>query len=78
MAEIIKTFEVFVGLGKVKVEYDLYCGDMEHFSFYGKGVSETGYRSHFFCKSEMKEGETIEQYAQRVALELNRELQHKK
>ena len=43
------TFEIKVGGQTVKVEYDgiSYGNIVIHFSFYGKNISGTGYRSYF-------------------------------
>jgi hypothetical protein len=47
--KIKDTFEISVGGQTVKVEYDgiSYGNIVIHFSFHGKNISSTGYRSHF-------------------------------
>jgi len=47
--KIKDTFEIQVGGKTVKVEYDgvSYGNIVIHFSFHGKNISSTGYRSHF-------------------------------
>src|ERR1035437_2778366 len=47
--KIKDTFEIQVGGKAVKVEYDgvSYGNIVIHFSFHGKNISSTGYRSHF-------------------------------
>lgn len=45
---------------------------MHHIEFFSHKVSDTGYRSEFFANEDMLEGETEEQFALRLALELNR------
>jgi hypothetical protein len=43
------TFEISVGGQRVKVDYDgiSYGNIVIHFSFHGRDISSTGYRSHF-------------------------------
>lgn len=42
------TFEINVGGQAVKVEYDgVFYGIVLHFSFYGKNISSSGFRSYF-------------------------------
>ena len=48
------TFEIIIGGQRVKVEYDgiSYGNIVIHFSFHGKNISSTGYRSHFLFTEE--------------------------
>ena len=46
-------FEIIVGGQAVKVEYDeISYGIVIHFSFYGKNISRTGYRSYFLSTED--------------------------
>jgi len=71
-----KSFEIEIGLEKVKVDYESW-ETTEHFEFWGKSISETGFRSHFFYKEEL-EGKTIEQFALELGLMFNAEIRGKK
>ena len=68
----MKSFEIIIGLEKVKVDYESW-EITEHFEFWGKSISETGFRSHFFYKEELK-GKTIEEFALELGLEFNAEI----
>lgn len=73
---ILGEYKFNIGLREVKVVYENFIG-MKHLNLYGKPISETGFRSYFFSDDELKENETMEQFVYRVALTLNKELQHK-
>jgi hypothetical protein len=46
-------FEIIVGRQSVKVEYDgISYGIIIHFSFHGKNISSTGYRSYFLSAED--------------------------
>jgi len=82
---MMREFELKIGLEMVKIifksdffdDIDTDKWDCPHLEFRGKPISETGYRSHFFDKSQMN-GKTIEEFAQNLAIELNQELVGKK
>lgn len=66
---------------EIRVEFDgnWLSNYMMHFSFYGKAVSETGYRSHFLLVEDFKElGYTDYKVCARdIAVSLYKELKNK-
>lgn len=81
-----KVFYIEIDGKKIKVIQDPddhYGEHMRHIEFCGitvaeVGISETGYRSHFFTDEDLLEGETIEQFALRIALQVRDKRKTKK